>query len=113
MKVFSVENGIPTASESVDATVVVDLNSAGNNQATATEIPRSSQITMTRVTLVNTGEGVRLPNGANVGDIVEIYSNPPVLLYPPIGETFLDGSSGFGVRSLRAVKISSSVWYWI
>lgn len=112
MKVFSVESNIPTLSKGHDATIIVDVASAGNNQGSATEIPRSSRITVARATLVNPGEGIRLPSNADIGDIVEIYADPAILLYPPTGETFHTGTSSFAVQELRARKISATIWAW-
>lgn len=112
MKTIFDVDGNPSVVDRDDTTVVVQISSAGSDQASATEIPASTGHTIALVAPAGTDTGVRLPSAAKVGDLVEVArpATFTIKLYPPTGESFIQGTffdPGAG-SSFR--KVSSTEW---
>lgn len=108
----------------VIANITANALANGASKAAATEIPHSSHTTIALVhatsnTTLHTG--VRLPSGANIGDVVEVYvtnsddiDDSTVAIYPPTGEQYTANTSHFeialGGAGLLNRKIDSITW---
>lgn len=71
--------------------MIVDVIGNGGNQGSATEIPHVSGTTVAKVTAVLGNTAVILPDNAEIGDTVEVYSldessRLPATVFPPSGE---------------------------
>jgi len=119
--------GTPSVIYNRGGTAIVEVSpsgSAGTGNA-ATPIPRVSQLT---VALVSTSAGhndVLLPDDAEIGDAVEVYtlwdgSSVPARVFPNVGEaignlatsvgTNLNASLGVGSTGMVFRKVSSVLW---
>lgn len=107
-------DGNPVVFNADRTVVIVQVNTAGSDQASATEIPRCSGHTVALATCTANASGVRLPSGAFIGDVVEVHQDSNSFsfprAYPPIGETFFVGGPYLNIIGMIARKISDTVW---
>jgi hypothetical protein len=80
------------------------ITANGTSQAAATPIVRDTNWTICMVTVNTSGDGVKLPDNANVGDIVEIHSVsslPGFGVWPATGDQIENGGPNdeFGTPS--------------
>lgn len=98
-----------------DSTIaVINVNSAGTDQASATEIPKRSGHTVALVQVTANNSGVRLPSGASIGDVVEVHNDAggffPYNMYPATGESFFGRGPSVASLGLIARKVGATVW---
>jgi hypothetical protein len=116
--------GTPSIVYNKSGTVLIAMDAAGRGiglgyeGAEAVEIPHVSGHMIVIVTFIdNDNMAVSLPPDANVGDIVEVYSDlHPITVWSPEGQTDklvshqLDSSI---YRGCRCIKTSGTSWYLI
>lgn len=102
-----------TIYERDDATVIINITSAGTNAATAAQIPNVSSIKT--VVIVTGTAGVILPSNTQPGDEFSLvglggFSNP-FTLYLQSGETFIvTGASSSQLFADNTLKVSINQW---
>jgi hypothetical protein len=91
---------------------IVEVTSAGTTQATATEIPHTIPHTVAIVTTTGTDTGVRLPSNAAIGDVVEVArpATHVIKVYPPTGESFIQGTTWDSGVGVIFKKVTGSMW---
>ena len=112
--------GTVTVVYNKSGTVIVDLAAAGTDQSTAASIPYYAGHTVAVVTPQENEFSVLLPAGADVGDVVEIYSTRidlpgvPVRVFPQTGENINRQPNEFievtRINGLRCIKVSVVQW---
>lgn len=97
----------------IKGTTLDNITAAGTNSATATQITRGADWTIVIVTVPSSNNGVILPSNSELGDLIEIHSEPGsagVTIYPDSGSTFDGSSSALFASTLLLRKTASNVW---
>lgn len=113
--------GTPSIVYNKSGTVVVEVTAAGAIIANAAPIPYYAGRTIALCTPLNASNYyVCLPTGAEIGDIVEVYSTvvaggQDLSVVAPSGETLDPGGplSFHRPRGIRCVKVSSTQWQYV
>lgn len=89
--------GTPVPVYNRSGTAIIEL--PAGLSVSPTPIPAIAEITVVIVNYidaVNDGRYLILPDDADVGDVIEVYenANSSPSIYPPSGETFINGASG-------------------
>ena len=110
--------GTPVPVYNRSGTAIVEL--PGGLVGAPTLIPTVSKETIVNVTyidLVNDGRYFILPDDVDVGDVIEVYTSVGAApqIFPPSGETFLDGGAGAisvsgAHNSIRFRRVTSTGW---
>jgi hypothetical protein len=112
VQTITILNSNPIVIEGSDAITIVNVDSAGNNQSSATEIPAGTPRTVAIVNVLNPSEGVRLPS-ISIGSVVEVYAASAVAVYPPSGHSFITGVGSLTTQGASFRRIDVSTWAFI
>lgn len=110
-------SGTPSVIYNRSGTTVVDLVGNGSTQGGATSIPRSSGVTIALVDATAGNTSVVLPDDAQIGDVVEVYSlndfnSSAADVFPPSGERInqLAQDLSIGVYGAIFRKLTATRW---
>lgn len=115
MVTVSDPSGTPVPVYSRSGTTIATLAASGTTQGAAAVISRFAGETVVVASVSVGNTAVLLPASAEVGDIVEVYSDDPnigILIFCPGSETFVFGGNSVSSGSLgnRLRKVTSSTW---
>lgn len=107
--------------DAVHGTAFASINANGSTGGSPTNIPLFHGELIVNVTTSSANIDVRLPAGADIGDVVELYVDtsvsttlPNARLYEPSTSETIGGFNGdlheFGVKGVRYRKMTTSNW---
>jgi hypothetical protein len=119
MTTISTPSGTPTIIYNRDGLTVDAISGNGTTSGSATAMTRYCQHTVVSVTVTTNNTAVKLPTGAEIGDVVEVYNVAGFPLapdvFPPSGETLVNSNTDISCTGGGAIfrKVTSTSWAFI
>lgn len=119
MTTISDPGGTPSVTYNREGTAIVEVTATGGGQGGAAAIPRYSGWTVALVSEPFGGLGVRLPDDAEIGDLVEMHltrNDTDFVVYPESGGSINSLSTDAGLFAVTHGlfrRVASGVWYAI